>query len=513
MRCSKCQELYDEAAAGALSDSLNRKVREHLASCPACSVVWQESHALRCVLRETAQPAVMPDAAYFARLAKQAIVQAQAQETEVSGQRPEARGLLDAMAGLLTGLRFGVAGLARATALVAVGLIIGFGFSQGLKGGNRGNPAPSGFAKPASETGMSLDGQSYLPAGVVPIEGIGARPVAFESIEKPGLITKLDQPAQPPVDPALFVQTWQKTVALLDKMSPSDEVERLRQIQKVSRQVQASAVLTRLQDLKLQLVRSGQTDYIPDVHRIEEVFNQLAAASRESRASEFAHLDTYQKAEEALIQKRHDEAMRLFKMVVIQAPSSYLAARATHQMGNISFEHFRDYKNALIDYDQCLNEYPRHFLSEPILGQIHERIDLITQNSMDNYGPLWTFAQAGVTTQPATALALYATLLKQYPQSPLVRPAIEAMTQIARQAADDTSSVNQLLEVFEQFQDQNPSHPFALDAQLGVADVTNFCVRNRSQAVLEYTKILEKAKDPQKIKTVQERLRSLAKAR
>jgi len=297
-------------------------------------------------------------------------------------------------------------------------------------------------------------------------------------------------------------------------MTPSEEVERLRTIQRVSLQAQPAAVLARLQDLKLQLVRSGQTEYIADVHRIEEVFRQLAAAStRESQTQEFAHLETYQKAEQALIQKRYDDAMRLFKTVVIQAPGSYLAARATFQMGNINFEHYRDFKNALIDYNQCLNEFPQHFVSDTILNQIHERVELITQNSMDNYAPLLTFSRAEATSKPAAAIPLYCALLKQYPQSPLVRPAIEAMTRIVRQVSDDTSTVNQVVEALDQFQSQNPGHSFEMHAQLGLADATNYALHNPQQAVIEYTKILDKAKDPEIVSVARERLRLLDKAR
>jgi len=514
MRCTKCQKIYDEAAQGLLSENLQRKVRDHLAECPVCSVFWQENEALRFALRETARPAAVPDAPYFARLARRAVAQAQVETTEVNGERSEARGWLDAVGGLLTGLRFGMAGLVQATALLAVGVVAGLGIARGLKSGQieKTKVADIVTSMPTEQAALPpLVGPTFSPT--LPDTGSSMMAKGAVAENEGDLITKVDETPRPAVDPATLVQTWQKTLALLDKMGPSDEVERLRQIQQVSRQVQASTILNRLQDLKLQLVRTGQTDYIPDVHRIEEVFSRLAAASRDTQASEFAHLDTYQKAEEALIRKRYDEAMRLFKMVVIQAPGTYLAARATHQMGNISFERFRDYKNALIDYDLCLNEYPRHFLSDAIQEQIHERVDLITQNSTDSYGPLRTFAQAEATSQPAAALGLYSTLLKQYPQSPLIEPTIGAMTRIVRQVADDTTAVNTVLDVLDQFQDQNPGHPLALDAQLGLADVTNFCVRNRSQAVLEYTKILEKAKDPEKIKTVQERLRSLEKAR
>jgi len=522
MRCLKCQKLYDDAVQGALSEKQNHKVRDHLASCPACSVFWQENEALRSTIRQSATPAVMPDAAYFARLARQAISKAQAEETEERSKRPEARGLLAAMAGLLTGLRFGVAGLARAATFLALGILVGLALSPGFRQKMHEKVLSSGIASLTPRSATSSEAplvERGLPPDMIAKAGPFAAP---PEVGDPGrrsdrMILKRDELGTPSVDPASLVEAWQKTVALLDKMGPSDEVERLRQIQQVSRRVPATTVLSRLQDLKLQLVRDGQTDYLADVHQIEDVFRQLAAVSRDREASDFAHLDTYQKAEEALIKKRYDEAMRLFQMVRIQAPGSYLAARATHQIGNISFEYFRDYKNGYFEYNQCLDSFARHF-PDAIRNQMHERVDLITQNSMDNngeqnYAPLRMFFEAESATQPATGLALHLALLKQYPQSPLMEKTIAAMTRIVRQAADDTSAVNQALDALDQFQDQNPNHPLLLNVQLAVADITNFCVRNRSQAVLEYTRILEKAKDPEMIKTVQGRLRLLERQR
>jgi len=498
MRCATCQKLYDDAIEGALSERLARKVREHVAQCPACSVVWQENDGLRQVLRESAMPPSVPDSEYFVRLARQAVAKVQARPAPAD----PSPGLFERLAGLFRGEGFGMARLAQGVVLLAIGVIAGFILSPNL----RSHVQTTVFAPPRIASPVTPMIGPRVESGMATV-------ASNDALREGGAIMKVPDTAATAVDPTLLVQTWKRTVDLLDKMAPSEEVERLRQIQRVSREVQAAAVLTRLQDLKDELLRSGQTAYIPDVHRIEEVFSQLARASRESQAPDFAHLDTYQKAEQALIEKRYDDAMRLFQMVVIQARGSYLAARATYQMGTINYDYFRDYKNAFIDYNQCMEEFPGQFLPDAVQEQIHERMDLITQNSTDNYAPLRMFYKAEATSKPAAAVPLYAALLKQYPQSPLVRPGIEAMTRIVRQAADDTSSVNQALEALDQFQDQNPGHAFEMNAQLAVADVTNYCVRNRSQAVIEYTKILEKAKDPAMVKTAQERLRMLEKGR
>ncbi|KPL07376.1 hypothetical protein AMJ85_09655 [candidate division BRC1 bacterium SM23_51] len=515
MRCSKCQKLYDDAARGLLSEALSRKVHEHLASCPACSVVWQENGALRLVLREAATPPLVPEAAYYVRLARGAMARVETEQSTTSPAKPR---LLDALPGWLRRARLNPLKLANAAVFLAIGVLFGFGLSRGLHSGTPEQPTRPGIELVQRSTPTRAVEQP-LPPEVI-LRGIAPRPtlVPGEGGVEATRITKIDEPraaALEPllVDPELVLKAWQQTVGLLDKLGPSEEVEQLRQVQRLSRRVEAATVLTRLQDLKLQLVRGGQTEYIPVVHRVEEVFNELAAVSPETQEAHFAQLDTYQEAERALIEKRYDEAMRLFKMVVLQAPGSYLAARAMYQMGNINFEYFRDYKNALLDYSQCLNESPPHFLSQTIQDQIHERVELITQNTVDKYAPLRVFYQAQSAAEPVQALALYTSLLARYPQSPLAGQAIEAMTRAVRQAADDDVLVNRALETLVQFQEQNRDHPFELNAQLGVADITHYCLRNHSQAALEYSKVLEKAKDPGMIETVRARLRLLGRDR
>jgi len=507
MRCSKCQKFYDAAARGVLSESLSRKVRDHLASCPACSVVWQENEALRYMIRKTAEPRAIPDQAYFVQLARQAIVQAQAESSGSSPARARS-GLFEAMAGLLTGLRFGVAGWARAAAFLAIGIVAGLAVSSRTRATRTTIPERVAFPEIQSTAenltpGSSLGGAGLASEKIVAASESGSEPKIF----------KIEDSARPPMDPALFVQAWQRTVALLDKMAPPDEVERLRQIQQVSRQAPVATLLTRLQDLKLQLARTGQLDYISDVRRAEQILGQLVAASPETQAGDLAHLDTYLKAAEAQFEKRYHDALRLYNLVTIQARGTYLAACATNKMGDINFEYFRNYNNAFIEYNSCLNEPLRRFLSDEVRNRIEERIGEITENSVDNYAPLDLFHRAEATSQSAVAIELHSALLKKYPQSPLAPKAIGAITRIARQSPDDTSLVAQALDTLDQFQDQNPSHPRLLEAQLAMADITNFCVRNRPQATLEYTKILEKAKDPEMVQTVQGRLRSLEKGR
>ncbi|MCX8038497.1 MAG: zf-HC2 domain-containing protein [Candidatus Sumerlaeia bacterium] len=522
MRCAKCRRMYDAAAENRLSARQREKIRNHLSQCPSCALVWQENEGLRTVLCESAKPERVPSAEYFARLARKAVEAAEA-ERRADSARPRLTVWASLTAWVGTVPR-GAFRLAQAAVLLAVGVSAGYFLSNEVRGISSTevvrplrlalNPAPTPSPEVREALPSAPPAATPAPEAVIAyaVPAPAAPAAAVEPAGESRPIMKVESAPTPVVDVAAVVAALQKFSEVLDKMKPSEEVERLRQIQRVSQQIQASAVLARLQDLKLQMVRTGQTDYIPDVHRIEEVFHQLASASRDRQASEFLHLDTYQKAEDALIKKRYDEAMRLFKVVIIQAPGSYLAARAMYQRANINFEYYRDFKNAIMDYNQCLTEFPRHFVAEPIQKLIHERVELIAQNSTNDYAPLKLYYKAEATSRPAAAVPLYAALLKQYPQSTLIKPAIDTLVRLARQNADDAALVGQILDAFDQFQDQNPAHPAEMHAQLAIADVTHFCVRNRQQAILEYTKVLDKSRDPELVRIAQERLRSLEKA-
>jgi len=547
MRCSKCRKLYDDAVSGLLPEKTARKVREHLAQCPSCAVFWQENDALRMLLRESCEGVELPAPAYFARLSRIAVAKSADYKPSAKPAAPSL-GWGERIAASVAALRLGA--LARAAVFVALGALAGFLLSShrfdrtkgtpeisGPPGAVReivpaaevadvikpitikpaSTPSPADFSKalaslgphaPSAELALPTEQGSPLPA---------RPPMKIEPEEKPAapkvnLVEASNQPG-PTVDPNLVVKAWEQTVSLLNKLGPSDEIERLRKIQQVSRQVEATTVLNSLQDLKIQLVRSGKTEYIPIVHRIEELLNELAAASPENEGAYFAHLDTYQEAERALIEKRYDDAMRLFKMVVIQAPRSYLATRARYQMGNINFEYYRDYKNALFEYNQCLNQSAPHFLDQQILDQMHQRVELITQNAVDDYAPLKIFYEAESKQNPADAIELYAALLDKYPQSPLAKKAIERITRLVCQNTDDESLVAPAIDILERFQDKNPDNPAEIYAELGVADITRYRIRNRAQAILEYSKILEKAKDPTLIRQVRARLRQLDRER
>ena len=113
MRCAKCQKLYDDAVRGLLSERLDRKIREHVAFCPTCAVVWQENESLRRLVRESSQPARIPDSAAFARMARHAVAQVEIERAEM----PAARGSwLEGVAGWLRGRQLKTAGLVQAVA-------------------------------------------------------------------------------------------------------------------------------------------------------------------------------------------------------------------------------------------------------------------------------------------------------------------------------------------------------------------------------------------------------------
>lgn len=519
MRCAKCQKLYDAAVRGLLSERWDRKVREHVAACPACAVVWQENESLRRLVRASSQPARMPDRAAFARMARQAMVQVEAERAKTP---PARAGWWTAVADLFQGRQSRMAALVQAAALVAVGAIGGALITRGLDGGN-GQPrmvanAPVATPRPTPEivmTSMDRNGGPFPIEPIIPPLDVTPEPgYAPEQPDTPThLLTKRDDapPTLPAYDPMFFAQAMDRAVRLFEKLPATDEVEELRRIRTVSSQLEVAAVLTRLQDLKLQLVRDGRTEYIPDFHRLEKVLKQMAAVSpRSETPAGFAYLDTYQEAETALIRKEYEKAMNLFRKVIVEAHGTYLAARAKYQLGNIEFEITRDYGNALADYNEFLKETPDKYLSEAMLTQVRERIDLITANAANQYAPLRVFDSGEAAKDPADAARYHITLLRSYPDSPLVRKAIDAMARIVRQNPNDDTA-RQIVEELVQFQTGHGEHPLILYVDLAIADIEYYRTHNREQAEYDYSEILKKVEDPQLEGTVRERLAQLSR--
>lgn len=530
MNCSKCQKLCDEAASGALTERLDRKVRDHLESCPACAVFYRENESLRSLLRDTAVPQAIPEEAYFRRLARQAA--AQSGNPGVLPANPAGPGWFENLAAQL-------GGLVRATTVLAAGAFIGFVLSQIFFGAKPNGPDNQTAKEPTptpkieyvyvTPAPLPYKNEQILPpfeARVRPTTvadgGLQDLPDASPLIEKipsheesPEVVSTalLDSGRGkiPAVDPQQFLATMQQAMSLIETIPPTEEYKSLQKIGQVSRQVNVGSVLASLQDLKIELVRNGQAEHIPLVHKIEDLVNAVALATPESRGQHFAHLETYQQAELAMLEgdsgkSDYQKAMDLFRRVVIQAPGSYFAALAKYEIGNINYEHYRNYEDALVDYTQCLEESDPRFLSEHIVKQIHERVQLITQNSRSNYEPLSLYNRAESASDWRKSFDLYTQLILDYPDSTLIRPAFEAMTLIARRHPANKGLVSRAVGVFDQFQQKNPDHPLKLYAELGIADVVHYPLRDRAQARIDYAKILREARDPALVATLQDRL-------
>jgi TolA-binding protein len=523
MQCAKCQELYDDAVRGELSEAAAGRVRAHVSSCPVCSVYWQENDTLSQVLLETAEQIPIPDAGYFSQRARNSMLLANAIDDIPLAPAPDRGRLRARVIDLIQPAR-----LMRAAAVLALGAVLGFVASRPWLWNATDTARPTVARQPSS---AAFEPNRRLTASQVqPVSNVRAaldvesqanhdrflqELLALQQYEQYGetarsqlsKLTDYDQD-RAAMDPAM-VKVWGDTVKLFDKLQTTDELDRLRRIETLSRRVQPAAVLASLQDLKILLVRNGQTDYIPVIHQMEAVLGELAAASPQPNSVNTAYQETYQEAERALIARDYEKAMVLFRKVVVQAPTSYLGALAKFQMGDLNYEQFRDYEKALADYSKCLEESKPQYLSQAILNQIHERVERITQNQMDHYAPLALFHGAESANSPVAAVAQYAGLLDRYPRSTLVGPTIENMTQLARQSVSDDSVVNPIIEALDTFQQQNPNHPFELHAQLGITDINLDRYRNQAQAKLDYTKILHDAKDPKLVSAIQQRLRRL----
>jgi len=538
MQCSKCQKLYDEAVRNELPPALAQQVNAHVRDCPACLAFWQENDTLRRVLQKTVEEIRVPTAAYFANLARLAVAEAAARPSAPALSPP---GRVAAVIDLLRDRRAGR--LLQAAALLAMGIVLGavyarqmgldrrpapltaaliaqvqpaaprpavqptdiYPFPQMASASNPWNPQPSWLLEPWSQPTELVSRR--LPAAETPNIFKNEPPLEDRQTLAQASVLEFDRESAA-VDPEMLFKVADKWGTLFQNIPPSAELDRLRKLDRISRQIQAAAMLGSLQDLKLQLGRSGQADLIPVVHGIENVLMQLAEASAEPPNWDTTYQRTFQEAELAVIAKDYPKAMVLLQKVVVQAPNTYLASRAKFQMGNLAYEHFRRYDQALAYYNDCIDASKPHYLSPAILEQIHARIELLTTNRMDNYAPLALFHGAESAATAAAAVPLYAQLLRRYPRSTLVARAVENMTRAARQSINDETLVNQVLEALDVFQQQAEA-PLTAQAELAISDINFYRTGNRSQARFDYSRILQDAKDPALEAVVRERLRQV----
>jgi tetratricopeptide (TPR) repeat protein len=277
----------------------------------------------------------------------------------------------------------------------------------------------------------------------------------------------------------------------------------------VANRKRQTEVFESIQRLKWRLYHSGQNRIIPEVHKIETYLADIAAATEEADSTYLNNLRTFQEAEQCLLNKEYLCAIQNYSAVANHAPGSLMSFLAQYQTANVNFEDLGDFQASLTHYQKCLENYPSHYISEEKKENILKRIDLLTQNSMDNWRPLRLYRQSR-TASNENADKFLKEIISKYPKCSLVRDAITQMSnRIISDNSVEISDAENMIAFFQQCRENFIEKEIQQRLQFAVAEILHYSIRNHKQALLEYTRAVEI--NPQSVfaKNSRERIQTL----
>jgi len=276
------------------------------------------------------------------------------------------------------------------------------------------------------------------------------------------------------------------TMSSMAKRSPEKEISPAS-----SRSVE-DALLEEMEKLRFKLIINGDRQYLADTNEIQSRMADIlknrqgdSAGSRQVRA-----LDLFRQAEKEVQDKRYIEAINAYNQVAQEMGGSIWAFMAHFQIANIEFEYLDQYGSALGEYSQCLQDFPSHFIADEKLSLIHTRVDLLQQNSENNWEPLRLFTIAQKSS-PFVAQQNYLELIEKYPES---RLAGESARRLADLAAADLEGKyvdpDRVLQVLQKALNLNPNSSQAAAIQFAIGDLFQQRLFKPGLAISAYQRVM-----------------------
>lgn len=481
MDCRHVKKLLDDYFDKTLSSRNQDLVEEHLDSCPRCREEYSRMERLIAFMRDTAAPETLPSEEFFARALTCA------QEARGRGPLPaemtpfgkRLRDFWDAIVGKPTFIR-----VAESFALILFGFIIA---STIFKQEERSTTElkPLRRAEPAS--GQIAVTAQITPAPT-PVKSTTGEPVLHKSrvTDMEMAFKEADNTNNSSLTSLANFQSWPPT----NSNYTSLEDTRLRLVASPERQ---SDVIESIQRLKLNLYLSGESRFIPDIHKMERFVADIASATQEADNTYLNNLKTFQEAEQCLVDKQYLCAIQNYSTVSDRAPGSLMSFLGEFQAANVNYEQIGDYKAALTHYQKCVENYPSHYITEDKKEFILKRIDLLTRNSTDDWRPLKIYLKARsrdvVFDQ---SLTLLKQLITDYPKCSLVRDAADALSfKIINGEDVSVSLAEELVAFFQQCREKYEDKAMQQLFQFKTAEIFHQKMLNYPQAILEYNRVVE----------------------
>ncbi|MCX6999480.1 MAG: zf-HC2 domain-containing protein [Candidatus Sumerlaeota bacterium] len=514
MNCQQVRHILDDYFDRILSAQDEGLVEEHLFTCPDCRAVYEEMETLGGLIRASSQPEFLPDDKFFARALERVFSKDTIHGSRrfhgkiLSNLRSVARAMerrrQEVMKRFLS-RRPHVWRFARAVAIFVAGFMIATAlyrqdvrtvFGERWRTASLTHPKSTAPAPVSALTSFpvpsvaSLKSTDIHPPGepVIDKSQRSALEAALNEAEKAGTSPS---PANLATRPVWGLTMEGKAgIPSLEGLSPAIQGQRLLLVASPARQ---DEVIESIQRLKLNLYISGESRFIPDLHKLERFVADIADATQESDSAYFSNLMIFQEAEQCLVDKKYLCAIQNYSAVSDEAPGSLMSFLAEFQTANVNYEQIGDYKASLKHYQKCLENYPSHYISEEKKEIILKRIDLLTRNAADDWRPLRLFLKAkGRDVNPDQAVSLLKQLITEYPNCSLVRDATDALA--SRIINDDDASLSaaeELIAFFQQIHEKFGDKYMQQMFQFKTAEIYHQKLRNYPQALLEYTHVME----------------------
>ena len=481
MDCRHVKKLLDDYFDKTLSSREQDSVEEHLVSCAKCREEYSRMERLIAFLRDTVSPDALPSPDFFnevlARAHEERGKGALPAETTPFGRR--LRNFFDAVVGRPTFLR-----LAESIALVLFGFIIASGiFKQ--------EERPSVDITPnhrVNQANLPVETVAQATPAPTPVKPTVGEPVLNKSrvTDMEMAFKEADNPNASSLTPYANFQSWPPAGSNFTSL----EDTRLRLVASPERQ---SDVIESIQRLKLNLYLSGESRFIPDIHKMERFVADIASATQEADNIYLNNLKTFQEAEQCLVDKKYLCAIQNYSTVSDRAPGSLMSFLGEFQAANVNYEQIGDYKAALTHYQKCIENYPSHYLTEDKKEFILKRIDLLTRNSADDWRPLKIYLKAkNRDVAFDQSLTLLKQLITDYPKCSLVRDAADALSfKIINGEDVSVSTAEDLIAFFQQCRERFEEKDLQQIFQFKTAEIFHQKMLNYPQAILEYNRVVE----------------------
>jgi len=505
MDCQKVQEYMDEYFDRSLSSEEEAAIEEHLYRCPDCKIAFEDMEAIITLLRHSSMPEKTPTSEYYQHvfnLATQDMVFTSAPGKEQAPRKSRLLPLEKLLNQLWNGRSPGMR-IVRAAALLFLGFLLA-SISWMTRNLTVGTGPRSGSAEitqgaastQASEAdlvseiakGTAMDMNGILFPWSSRDDGVSMIDKSHKSAREKAEKSPSGKNGQDTDIPYYFTdgESLVYTVPLPPTRQREESPETL-----VANKERQTEVMDSIQRLKMNLYLSGESRFIPEIHKIETFIADTAKATDRTDSTYFTNLKIFQEAEQCLVDKQYTCAVQNYSTVANHDPGSLMSFLAQFQTANVNYEQIRDYPSALAHYQKCLEQYPGHYISDEKREIILSRIDILTKNSMDNWRPLQLYHKAAESSTNA-AIPLLKEIITKYPTSTLVKDAIETLAhRVLSDEEVEAATTEDLIGFFQQCRERFQAKDIRQLLQYQTAEIFQLRLMNCQQALLEFSRVME----------------------